>query len=288
MELTRIKAFPLHGWIGILLIGVFWPVNWYLPGLRTAWGFFPLWVGYSLTVDALAFNLRGTSLFTRSWRRYVGLFLLSVPAWWLFELINGRVQNWQYQGVEYFSPLGFFLISSINFSVVIPAVFSTAEWFAGMPFIRRMGKGLVIRPDRRTTRIFFAAGLVMLALLLAWPKYFFPFFWLALYFILEPLNAWMGNRNLGEYTARGDWRPVFALWCGVLLTGFFWELWNYFSFPKWVYTVPWVNFAHVFEMPLLGYGGYLPFALELYALYHLVMRLLGEKRPQYLNIEPGD
>ena len=29
--------------------------------------------------------------------------------------------------------------------------------------------------------------------------------------------------------------------------------------PKWVYFVPFVDFAHIFEMPLLGYLGYLPF-----------------------------
>ncbi len=134
MEITRIKSFPLHGWIGLLLVLVFWPLNWFMPGLRTAWAFFPMWVGYSLTMDALAFNLRGTSLFSRSWRRYIGLFLISIPVWWVFELVNLRVQNWQYLGAEAFSPLAFFLLASFNFSVVIPAIFSTAEWFAGMEF----------------------------------------------------------------------------------------------------------------------------------------------------------
>jgi hypothetical protein len=39
--------------------------------------------------------------------------------------------------------------------------------------------------------------------------------------------------------------------------------------------VPFLNFWHVFEMPLLGYLGYIPFALELFALYHLAIGLLG-------------
>jgi hypothetical protein len=39
-------------------------------------------------------------------------------------------------------------------------------------------------------------------------------------------------------------------------------------------------------MPLLGYGGYLPFALELYALYHLVMGFLGDKTTDYIRVEP--
>jgi hypothetical protein len=37
-------------------------------------------------------------------------------------------------------------------------------------------------------------------------------------------------------------------------------------------------------MPLLGYGGYLPFALELYALYHLITGLLGHGNTDYINI----
>ena len=57
---------------------------------------------------------------------------------------------------------------------------------------------------------------------------------------------------------------MISLWLGVLLTAFFWEMWNYYSYPKWIYHVAWGDWLHVFEMPLLGYGD-LPFALELYA-----------------------
>jgi hypothetical protein len=143
---------------------------------------------------------------------------------------------------------------------------------------------LIIRDDRRTTLAFFAAGWVMLGLLLAWPVYFFPFVWISVYFITEPLNVWLGNRSLAEGTNRGDWRVVVSLFLGVLATGFFWEMWNFFAYPKWIYHVPGVNVLHVFEMPLLGYGGYLPFALELYALYHFVMGIAGQKRTGYIAI----
>jgi hypothetical protein len=37
-------------------------------------------------------------------------------------------------------------------------------------------------------------------------------------------------------------------------------------------------------MPLLGYGGYLPFALELYALYHLVAGTFGRRREDYIHV----
>ena len=65
--------------------------------------------------------------------------------------------------------------------------------------------------------------------------------------------------------------PGVALWTGVLVCGFFWEMWNWRSYPKWIYDTPGVRSAYLFEMPALGYLGYLPFALELYLLKQLLL-----------------
>ncbi|NPA90872.1 MAG: hypothetical protein GXO55_05420 [Chloroflexi bacterium] len=274
---------PRRGWLGLALIFLFWPINWFWPGLRTYWAFFPLWLGYALTVDALAFHRRGTSLFARSPRRYVGLFLISAPGWWLFEVFNARIQNWHYVGAEYFSNAAYAFWATLSFSTVMPAVFGTAEWLSGLAHgFPRWKRGPRIPPTRGVLLFFFLTGWIMLALMLRWPRYFFFFIWGSLYLILEPLNVWLGNRHLLEWTARRDWRPIAALWSGVLFTAFFWEMWNYYSYPKWVYTIPFVDFAHVFEMPLLGYLGYLPFALELFALYHFIVGLLGDKTTDYV------
>ena len=132
------------------------------------------------------------------------------------------------------------------------------------------------------------AGWVLLGLMLAWPQIFFPFTWLSIYFILEPINVWLGNRNLSQWTQKGDWRPILALWAGVLVTGFTWEFWNFWSYPKWIYTIPYLDYLHFFEMPLLGYGGYMPFALELFALYHLITGLLGDQRSQYVKVAASE
>ena len=65
----------------------------------------------------------------------------------------------------------------------------------------------------------------------------------------------------------GDWRTIISLALGALLCGFFWEMWNYFSFPKWKYHTPGVNSFHLFpKWPLPGYLGYIPFSWELFAL----------------------
>lgn len=280
--------FPPHGWLGLALVIVFWILNWILNGLRTHWGFFPLWLGYCLMIDGLVFWRTGTSLLARSWRKYVGLFMVSAPVWWLFELLNLRTQNWFYDGAEFFTPLSYGLLTTLSFTTVIPAVFGSAELVASFGFVKRIKRGPVIATDKRTTLGFFITGWLMLVLMLIWPRIFFPFLWLSLYFIFEPINVWMGNRSLAERTIKGDWRPVIALWLGVLLTAFFWEMWNFYSYPKWVYVVPWGDWLHIFEMPALGYGGYLPFALELYAVYHLVTSIFVSKRDDYVRLEFGE
>jgi hypothetical protein len=277
----------VHGWVGLALVAIVWPLNWSLPGLRTHWCFFPLWLGYCLTVDALVYRRTGTSLVTRSPARYAGLFVASVPGWWLFELINARTQNWHYEGTQVFSGLEYFLLASLSFSTVMPAVFGTAELASSFGWIRRLGPGPRLGPTRRATLGFFVAGWAMLALLLVWPRYCFAFVWLSVYFIIAPVNIWLRTRSLADATDRRDWRPVLSLWVGCLICAFFWEMWNFLSYPKWIYRVPFVGFWHVFEMPILGYTGYLPFALELFALYHLVLRLVGADGAQdYVRLAP--
>ncbi len=283
--------FPIHGWIGLALMLGFWYVNWteHIEGPRSHWAFFPMWLGYCLTVDALSVLRQGTSLLRRSVGGYLGMFLISAPVWWLFEVLNWRLGNWEYKQTEAVGPPWEMLLMTVSFSTVIPAVFGTAELVGTFRWVRRLREGP--RVDLRRSRLvaYSLAGAAMLALLLAWPRYFYPFAWLSLFFLIDPLNVAMGNRSLLATVGRADWRPVVALAVGVLICGFFWELWNYHSSPKWVYHVPFVGFLRVFEMPLLGYLGYIPFAMELYAMYHLVVGLVAPRAMgRLVRIVPGE
>ena len=263
-------GWPIHGWIGIGLITVFWTLNWVLTGLRTHWAFFPLWLGFCLTVDAATLHRTGDSMLTRNRRAYLALFLYSAPAWWLFETINWRTQNWHYLGRESFSNLEYFLWASLSFSTVMPSVFGAAELVASLNLVNRLRYGPMLRATKGILLTMFGRGWVLLALTLIWPLIFFPAVWFSLFLILNPANVWLRNRTLWDHTARGDWRPIISLGIGCLLCGLFWEMWNFFSYPKWVYHIPFLDFMPVFEMPILGYGGYIPFALELFTLYHLL------------------
>jgi len=263
-------ALAAHGWVGLALISVAWPLNWALPGMRTHLLFFPLWLGYALAVDALVLRRRGTSLLTRSPGGFALLFVYSAPAWWMFEAFNWRTQNWEYLGAGRFGWLTYFLLTTLSFSTVVPAVFETAELVRSAPWMRRLSAGPRLRPTRPLLLAMLGVGLAMVALSMSLPTYFYPFLWGSAFFLAEPVNAWLGRPSILGYLDRGDWRPVVALALGALVCGFFWELWNFYSYPKWTYHTPGVEFLHVFEMPLLGFLGYPPFGLELYALAHLI------------------
>ncbi|MBI4662406.1 MAG: hypothetical protein HY735_26600 [Verrucomicrobia bacterium] len=267
-----------HGWIGAILVSTFWPLNWFLPGLRTAYLFFPLWLGYILVVDALVLGRRGTSLYTRSRTAFWALFAASAPAWWLFEVINWRTKNWEYLGGEHFSGFEYFLLSSLSFSTVMPAVFESAELVRSFRWIERLGPGPKLNPTSGVRLKLLAGGLAMLGLTMAWPEYCYPLVWGAVFLILEPLNVLLGRQNFLEWLQDGDWRPVVSLSLAALICGIFWEMWNFYSFPKWIYHTPGAEFLHIFEMPLLGYIGYLPFAWELFSLRNFLWPLAPRLR----------
>jgi hypothetical protein len=62
-------------------------------------------------------------------------------------------------------------------------------------------------------------------------------------------------------------------------------MWNYWSFPKWIYLIPYVDRPKLFEMPLLGYGGYLPFALEVYAAIQALNLIVKSLPKGYLKFD---
>ncbi|HEX5400336.1 MAG TPA: hypothetical protein VFY06_14915, partial [Verrucomicrobiae bacterium] len=136
-----LSRFAPQGGIGLLLLAVCWPLNWTLPGVRTSYLFFPLWLGYILTVDALVAWRAGTSLWTRSRKGFVLLFFLSVPAWWLFEFINDRTGNWEYLGAGPFTPLEYYALCTLSFSTVMPAVFETAELVRTFRWVKSLPNG---------------------------------------------------------------------------------------------------------------------------------------------------
>lgn len=264
--------------LGLALIAFFWPASWLQWGLLGTYSFFPLWLGYILTTDGLVGLRRGRSLLTTSPRHFLALFVVSAPIWWLFEGLNHFVLNWRYLIPADWSSLHLILVATINFAIVLPAVSETTGLVLTFSFIQRLAKTrFTFRVSRNTYWVLMYLGAGMFFVIWFWPQIAFGLVWVWLFLLVDALNALRGRPSLLEQCSRGDWRLTAALALGTLLCGFFWELWNYYAFPKWYYTVPIVGFWKVFEMPLLGYVGYIPFAWELYALYQYLFGLLKQK-----------
>ena len=186
--MTGSKRFPWRGWLGLGLIAIGWPLAWIRPaGWQFFWenAFFLLWLGYVLVVDGLNWKRGGTSLFSRNPKAFAGMFLLSVPGWWLFEFFNRFMQNWHYL---FNRPVGFLeysLRASVHFSVVIPAVLSTAELWRSSRFLDSSRNWYRIAMTGRRLPACIFSGIVMLAAVIIFPRYCFPLIWVALYLIFD-------------------------------------------------------------------------------------------------------
>ncbi|MFA5042467.1 MAG: hypothetical protein WC381_01245 [Kiritimatiellia bacterium] len=265
---TDQRRFPAWGWIGI----IFGAIAWILAWTRFNWfaalqpfTFSPLWFAYIVTVNALTWRRTGQCMLTHRPRYFLLLFPVSALFWWFFEYLNRFVQNWYYVGIGALSPLGYFIYATLPFATVLPAVMGTCDLLAAYP---RLYTGLTrFRPPANIHSRFVAVVVLALSALgLAgiglWPDCLFPLLWLAPLGILASMQTLTGGVTLFADLVRGDWRRVVLMAFAALICGFFWEMWNYYSIAKWIYAVPFVNRFHIFEMPALGYAGYLPFGLE--------------------------
>ena len=280
---TSEYAFPFWGWIG-LFIGV---VAWVLAWTRFSWfahfqpfTFSPLWFSYIVVVNALCWRRTGHSLMTDRPGFFLLLFPTSAAFWWFFEYVNRFVQNWYYVGVE-FSAWSYFWYATLPFSTVLPAVLSTCRYLEGAGWIRRAYAS--VRPIRLPQPVL-TAGVVLLlsALGLAgigvWPNYLFPLVWVCPLLIIVCLQTLMKERHIFSQMGAGDWSVAVAAALAAVLCGGFWEMWNYVSLAKWKYSIPLVHRFPIFEMPLLGYAGYLPFGLECLAIGQMLDQLFNKNR----------
>lgn len=271
------RKYPPQLCIGLVLILLAWPVAWlHLPPI-SYFTFLYLWLGYIFTLDGLNVLRHGSSLLTRSPLHFALLFVLSAPVWWIFEFLNAFTQNWHYLGGSVYGGYAE-LIATVHFATVIPAVFETWELLRSFEWVQRAKRARPAIVNRFLEVATFTLGWVSLACLLIGPSVAFGLLWMWLLMVLDPLNAWLGRPSLLRQIKQGDWRNILSLGAAGLLCGFCWEMWNFYSFPKWFYTVPHVGFWKVFEMPLLGYLGYIPFTMELYAIYHFLVPVALHRR----------
>lgn len=271
--------------VGVTLIATSWTASWTGETLLAHHSFFPLWLGYILTLDALTEMRAGTSLWTRGRSRFVLLFVASVPLWWLFEAFNARLENWSYLMPREYSWIAYRVEASIAFSTVVPALFVTAELYRALGFPGRFGTWIGIEPGTFGWAGVASLGAIMIVLVLAVPALFFPLVWIGVFFLIDPVIRLRGGWSIATQVELGWWGTVWRLFAAGITCGFFWEMWNSRAMPKWIYDIPYADAWNLFEMPLLGYGGYLPFALETYAMVMLANHLLKVWPAEYFGFD---
>jgi len=115
----------------------------------------------------------------------------------------------------------------------------------------------------------------MLVLPLVRPDFFFPRVWGALIFLLEPICARAEGPSLVQDAENGDWTTLVRLLFAGLLCGGYWELCNFWSLEKWIYTVPFFSQGKLFEMPYLGFLGFPPFCVQCFVMTNAVFLVRG-------------
>ncbi|MGW8195053.1 MAG: hypothetical protein ACWGOX_12390, partial [Desulforhopalus sp.] len=269
--------FPWWGWVFLVLLGVFWIFAW----TRFSWfvslqryTFIPLWLASIGFLNGLCYRQNGRCPLLDETAFFAVLFPASALFWWSFEYLNQFTQNWYYTGVNY-GPTAYSIHASISFSTVLPAVYTGTVWISQLRWVRRrfhpmppLAQKLPKGADWMML-LLSCAALIGIALR---PEELFALIWLAPLLLLTALKRIAGRTTFLHYMAAGDWRPPVAAAMAALLCGFFWEMWNYYSLAKWVYSIPFVYRFTLFEMPALGYLGYLPFGL-------LCIEVVGLIRP---------
>ena len=231
------------------------------------------WTAFILFADSIVFAARGRSWIRSTPREFAWLALLSIPLWLVFEGYNLVIRNWYYVGLPenwWLRMFGY----AWSFATIWPAVFEGADLVA---VAREAGRSwppappapLALPAPLAPPTLSIAVGAVMLALPFVVShgvaRYMAAPVWLGFLFLLDPINARLGGPSLANDRNRTINLLVSGLLCGVL-----WEFWNYWSGAKWHYTVPIMERVKIFEMPLPGYLGFPPFALECFVMFTTV------------------
>ncbi len=263
----------LYGWIGLAIL-VLAETLLFAGNPVAAANMTPVaWTGYILLADAVVFRLAGQSWLMTRRREFWHLLPVSVISWLIYEFYNYRMQGWHYIGLPddtWARGFGYFWA----FATIFPGLFVTADLLLALRWFRRF-RGRPRPWSAQTLRVLFTLGFICLAVPLLYPSgYLWALVWVGTVFFLGPINLMYAPDSLFRDFAEGDYERIAALFAGGIICGFLWELWNFWATAKWYYTVPILSDVKIFEMPVVGFLGFPPFALECFAMYQTARAIL--------------
>jgi hypothetical protein len=228
------------------------------------------WAGLIFTLDRLIARAEGASLMARlGGAGFLVVVGWSAVNWFAYELANLRLANWHYVFVTDDDGLRF-VATVLAFGTVLPGVF----WLDHL--LRAHGVAAGVRGPRLQlgSRLLIGMqvlGAACLGLCLLDPSRLFPLIWAVTALLVAPLNHRRGIDGWLRQWQRGDYGPTLRMLLAGALAGLFWEFFNFWARAKWIYTVPFFDELKLFEMPVLGFVGFPPFALECACVYRLLV-----------------
>jgi len=271
----RRGALAFYGWAG--LVGLIAAEGFLFRGVEPVATYFtPIaWTCYILLTDAAVLAITGHSCLHDEPRRFAGIASLSIPLWLVFEAYNLRLGNWVYVGVP--TRAAGLLGYGWSFATITPGIFETADLVEAFGWFKP-ARPIVLSPAAE--RGMSLSGLVCLVLPLVLPQhtaaYLFALVWIGFVFLLDPVNHRLRLPSLLGDLAAGRRGRLYSLLIAGWVCGLLWEFWNYWAAAKWHYIFPMFQWCKIFEMPAPGYLGFLPFALECFAMYVTASSLIGK------------
>jgi len=262
------KVFPLHGIIGIILLILSEILHLKKIEPFYSWFYCFAWWSYILTVDAIIYRLKGNSLILSRTKEFLLMVPWSIFIWLIFEASNLSLENWYYINLPN-STVERWLGYAVAYGTVLPGIFETTEFLETIVVFKesKMKKTVISQEGHG---VLILSGVICLVSSVVVPKYFFPLIWVGFIFLLEPFNYRFGGKSLLKDLEEGNPRKIYLLLTAGLSCGFLWEFWNFWARSKWVYAVPFFEEMKGFEMPVLGFLGFPPFAIQVYVMYNFV------------------
>ena len=225
------------------------------------------WYSYIFFIDGVIYTIKKDSLILSRTAEFVYMLFVSSGMWFVFEIFNISLKNWSYIMLPYDEKTRHFGYM-ISYATVLPAIFETTELLGTLGIFKKLPhKKIKLKTN---TNKMINIGIILTVFTLFFPKYLFPFIWVAPLLITEAINIKLQTRSLLREINAGNIRKIIEIGLAGLICGFFWELFNYKAGAKWIYHLPYLNSPKLFEMPIWGYVGFVFFAFECYSIYNVL------------------
>jgi hypothetical protein len=163
-----------------------------------------------------------------------------------------------------------------SFATITPAIFETSDFVQAM--LPTVG-GEPWKISRSAETAMMICGAACLVIPLAAPRavaaHLFALVWVGFLLLLDPINRRLELPSFLGDLSEGFRRRFYGFLAAGFICGWLWEFWNYWAAAKWHYTFPMFQGIKIFEMPVPGYLGFLPFALECFTMYVSAAWVLG-------------